>query len=110
MNTFASAAVMTGPADPVIEVSVAERLADDGGWPVDCNWRAGVGVAGAVAAAPDDPAASPGPPRNTDIASWVNKSPKELTERSKKHAPLACETVTTFVRLCSHTRYTLEPR
>ena len=107
-NAFETAVDMTGPADTVIEVSVATPLAD-GVWPVLCNWRAPVSVAGAVAAAPADPAAVTDPPGTADCTvMWVNKNPKELTERSRKHAPLACETVTTFVRSCSHTRYDLE--
>ena len=70
MNAFASAAVMTGPANPVIEVSIAGRLAD-GVWPVLCNWRAPVGVAGTVTAAPDDPEAAPSPPGTADcIVIW----------------------------------------
>ena len=76
MTAFASAAVMAGPTDLVIEVSVAGRLADEVE-PVLCNWRAPVGVAREAAAAPDDPEAAPGPPGAADcIVIWVNKSPK----------------------------------
>ena len=89
MNAFASAAVMIGPAVPVIDVSVAGRLAV-GVWPVLCKGRELVGVAGAVAAALADPADHP------------------ATPGTRKHAPLACESVTTFVRSCSHIRYTRE--
>ena len=56
---------MIGPADPVIDVNVAGRLAD-GVLPMLCNWRAPASVAGAVASAPDDPEAAPGPPGTAD--------------------------------------------
>ena len=56
---------MTGSADPVIAVSVAGRLAA-GVWPVLCNWRGvPVGVGGAVAAVPPDPADPPENPPGT---------------------------------------------
>ena len=79
MTAFASATVMTGPADPAIEVSVAGRLAG-GVWTVLCIVRAPVGLAGAVAVAPADPADPPATPGTADcIVMWANKNPKELT-------------------------------
>ena len=65
---------MTGPADPVIDVNVAGRLAD-GVLPMLWHWQAPDGVAGAMAAAPTDPGAAPAPPGTADC--MVNKNPDD---------------------------------